>query len=486
MAVPAHDQRDFEFAKKYGLPIKIVVQDPNNPDLTSESMDHAYEEDGILIDSGEFSGLTSAEARERIAEYIERKGIGKRTVNYKLRDWGISRQRYWGTPIPIIYCPSCGTVPVPDDQLPVILPRDVVIKGKGGSPLQEVEEFVKTECPKCGREARRETDTMDTFVDSSWYFLRYCSPRAEDTPLDTASVEYWMPVDQYIGGIEHAVLHLLYSRFFTRVIRDIGLINFKEPFTSLLTQGMVIKDGAKMSKSKGNVVDPDFLIDKYGADTVRVFCMFAAPPEKDLEWSDQGVEGAYRFLHRVWALVFKYRDIFEGMDKDIKVSLDGRAMKLLRKTHQTIKRVTTNIEKDYHFNTAIAGLMELLNEMYAFDPVSDEERSVLVFSIKTMLLLLSPFAPHIAEELWRVTGERDSIFLNKWPEWDEDIAREEEIELVIQINGKVRAKTMIPAGLDDEAIKEKAFAEPKIREYLDGRKPKKVIVVRGRLINIVI
>ncbi len=488
MAVPAHDQRDFEFARKYGLPVKTVIR-PATPGRDQSAPTGAFEEDGVLVDSAQFTGLPSDEARAKIADYIESRGLGRKVVNYKLRDWGISRQRYWGTPIPIIYCPSCGTVPVPEHDLPVILPGDVSPGGKGGSPLAAAAGFVMTECPECGGDARRETDTMDTFVDSSWYFLRYCSPGAGDGPVDPAAADYWMPVDHYTGGIEHAVLHLLYSRFFTKVIRDLGLVKINEPFTGLLTQGMVIKDGAKMSKSKGNVVDPDSLIDKYGSDTLRIFCMFAAPPEKDLEWSDRGVEGAQRFLNRIWTFVYRNRDVLarkdDGGTRELP-ALSPAASGLLRKTHQTIKKVTNSIERDYHFNTAIAALMELVNEIVSFRPPDDSGAAVLRFSIRHMILLLAPFAPHFAEELWRETGHHGSIANEKWPEWDEDTAREEQTELVVQVNGKVRAKVMIPAGLDDDAVKEKAFSEPKIRQYTAGRALKKVIVVRGRLVNIVV
>ncbi len=495
MAVPAHDQRDFEFAKKYDLPIKVVILPERRGEVFSPS--EAFEDYGILVESGPYSGLSSEEAREKIAGFLEKEGLGKKVVNYKLRDWGISRQRYWGTPIPIIYCSSCGIVPVPEAELPVILPRDVQLSGKGASPLADVEGFVNTKCPKCGSDARRETDTMDTFVDSSWYFIAYCLGGNDKVNFNsglrtgevTSPLQYWMPVDQYIGGIEHAVLHLLYSRFFTKVLRDLGLIKINEPFRSLLTQGMVIKDGAKMSKSKGNVVDPDFLLERYGTDTVRIFSMFAAPPERDLEWSDQGVEGALRFLSRIWAFIYKHQDLlsikFSSQVKDVS-QLSAPASQLLRKTHQTIKKVTNSIERDYHFNTAIASLMELVNETLAFSPADDDERSLLKFTIKQLILLLSPFAPHFSEELWREIGESKTVYNEKWPSWDEDIAKEEEIELVVQINGKVRAKIMIAAGLDDETVKEKAFSDPKIEEIIKDKKPKKVIIVKGRLVNIVI
>lgn len=498
MAVPAHDQRDFEFAKKYGLPVKEVIVSGNSAEARmygsageqTDELTEAFEDEGVLVDSEQFSNLPSEEARKKIADYLEKRGIGKKVVNYKLRDWGISRQRYWGTPIPIVYCPSCGIVPVPENELPVILPviHDIYRFTKIHRD-DDIDLILKRKCPGCGGDARLEKDTMDTFVDSSWYFLRYCSPMTGDKPVEPETVSYWMPVDQYIGGIEHAVLHLLYSRFFTKVIRDIGLIRISEPFDNLLTQGMVIKDGAKMSKSKGNVVDPDSLINKYGADTVRLFCMFAAPPERDLDWSDQGVEGASRFLNRLWAVAYKNLDILcaEG-DKGIKYpsQRSAGASRLMRKTHQTIKKVSGSIERDYHFNTAIAALMELINEAVSFNPLNDGDREVLRFSIRRMILLLSPFAPHIAEELWREIGEDKSIFNEAWPVWDEKAAKEEEIELVIQVNGKVRDKVMIPAGLDDAAIREKAFAEPRIQEHIKDKPLKKVIIVKRRLVNIVV
>jgi len=511
MAVPAHDQRDLEFAKRYNLPIKVVIvpeeRDEDRSSIKPEgaaldrTITKAYEDEGILVDSGMFSGLHSVEARERIAEFIERKGLGRRVINYRLKDWGISRQRYWGTPIPVVYCGRCGIVPVPEDELPVVLPRGGSFTGRGGNPLSTIRDFVNTRCPSCGGSAQRETDTMDTFVDSSWYFIAYAIKKngrglnegGDYIDLRSAinnpqsPINYWMPVDQYIGGIEHAVLHLLYSRFFTKVLRDIGLINIDEPFKNLLTQGMVIKDGAKMSKSKGNVVDPDYLIDRYGADTVRLFCLFAAPPEKDLEWSDQGVEGAQRFLNRVWWVVHKEKHRLSITKKeDVSgLHLTTQGLRLLRKTHQTIRKVTHSIEKDYHFNTAISALMELMNETVDFNPSSVEDEKILAFTISQIILLLSPFAPHIAEELWQVIGSKESISNERWPEWDEEIAKDEEIELVIQINGKVRGRVLIPAGLDDKSLKEQALSAPKIEEYIRGKTIKKVIVARGRLVNIV-
>mgnify|MGYP001594950315 CR=1 FL=1 len=527
MSVPAHDQRDFEFAKKYELSIKIVIMPENSELQTSNSeLNAAFEDEGILVDSGSYSRLRSDVARIEIAKHIEKKGLGKRVINYKLRDWGISRQRYWGTPIPIIYCEKCGVVPVPEDELPVILPEDVKFTGTGGSPLADSEKFVNTSCPKCNGKARRETDTMDTFVDSSWYFIGYCFGKGKidfNSQLSTpnSQLRHWMPVDQYIGGVEHAVLHLLYSRFFTRVIKDLGIINPSEPFTNLLTQGMVCKETLKcpehgwlfpedvkdekcvkcgkavergrvekMSKSKKNVIDPDHLINKYGADTSRLFSLFAAPPERDLEWSDQGVEGAYRFLNRIWGIVYKYRCQVSGVRcqklKPDSSLVPRHSSLLLRKTHQTIKRVTNDIEREYHFNTAIAALMELVNDLSSFDQKTQDDWKAFRFSTETLLLLLSPFSPHISEELWESMGNKKSILEEGWPSWDENIAKEEEIELVIQINGKVKAKIMIPAGLSDDEVRKKALNEPKTQEIIGKKALKKVFIVKGKLVNIVI
>jgi leucyl-tRNA synthetase len=492
MSVPAHDQRDFEFARKYRLPIKTVIIPDGEIPPPPHQLDSAYEEEGVLVDSGRFTGMGSRDAQREITRYITENNLGKEVVNYKLRDWGISRQRYWGTPIPVVYCSKCGTVPVPEDELPVILPEEVTLSGRGGSPLLESEGFLQTTCPGCGKNARRETDTMDTFVDSSWYFLRYCFPKGDidlNSALQKPKAEsrLWMPVDQYIGGVEHAVLHLLYSRFFTRVIRDLGLVDVSEPFRNLLTQGMVIKDGAKMSKSKGNVIDPKYLIEKYGADTSRLFSLFAAPPEKDLDWSDQGVEGASRFLSRLWALIQRNET---GLRKpvpeiDDSVSQNPHAADLFRKTHQTVKKVTGDIEREYHFNTAIAALMELVNLANSFEPSSVHDWAVLKFSIERTLLLLSPFAPHISEELWEAIGNQPSIFSQTWPEWDDEAAREEEIELVIQVNGKLRSKAMIPRGKSDEEIKELALQDSKIKEIIGMGPIRKVIAVKGKLVNIV-
>jgi leucyl-tRNA synthetase len=526
MSVPAHDQRDFEFAQKYNLPVKIVIAPEGNLAFASQQLAEAFEEDGVLVNSEEFNGMKNMDAKAAIAEHIEERGLGKIKVNFKLRDWGISRQRYWGTPIPIIYCDTCGIVPVPEKYLPVILPEDINFTGKGGSPLLESEKFLNVKCPICGVDAKRETDTMDTFVDSSWYFVAYCFGKnkiALNAP--DSSLSYWMPVDQYIGGIEHAVLHLLYSRFFTRAMRDIGILTVSEPFKNLLTQGMVCKETwkcpehdwlfpeevkdnncvhcgkpvekgrvEKMSKSKKNVIDPDALIFRYGADTMRLFSLFAAPPERDLEWSDKGVEGAYRFLNKVWGIIYKYRaekqksgSIKEKNFIDATAALPRFcASALLRKTHQTIKKVTVDMEKDYHFNTAIAALMELVNEITASSVENEEDVSSIIFAVRNLLLMLSPFAPHISEELWHVMGEEKSIFEHPWPEYDETMAKDEEVELVIQINGKVRGKAIVPAGLTDEEARQRALNEDKIKEALAGKEIKKIVIVKGKLVNIVV
>jgi leucyl-tRNA synthetase len=484
MSVPAHDQRDFEFAKKYGIPVKVVIQNPEKS-LVAGKMKEAYVADGVMANSGPFDGISNSEGKEKIADHVETHGLGKRTVNWRLRDWGISRQRYWGTPIPIVYCDACGTVPVPERDLPVLLPTDVQFTGKGRSPLAESKSFRETSCPRCGGTARRETDTMDTFVDSSWYFLRYCSPKSSKVPFDKKAAAYWMNVDQYIGGIEHAVLHLLYARFFTKVIRDLGLYDGDEPFRNLLTQGMVIKDGAKMSKSKGNVVDPDFIISKYGADTARLFSLFAAPPEKDLEWSDQGVDGAFRFLHRVWALAYKFGPQVKSLRP---AGPEARGDRLFRKTHQTVKKVTEDIERQFQFNTAIAAMMELVNELYDYTgkAVADDRLPFVKSALETLVLLIAPFAPHFAEELWEGLGHAPSIATMTWPAYDAEALRATEVTVVVQVNGKVRSKLTLPAGLADKEIETAALADPKVKEYTDGKPPKKVIVVQGKLVNVVV
>ncbi len=487
MAVPAHDQRDFDFARKYNLPIRPVVQ-PKGVTLSADAMEEASLEPGVLIDSGDFTGMDSEKAKEAIIEFAQKNGFGGPHVTYRLRDWGISRQRYWGAPIPIIYCDRCGIQPVPEDQLPVILPGADDPDGPH-APLHQQEDFIATTCPACGGPARRETDTMDTFVESSWYFARYTSPRNEQAPIDRDAASYWLPVDQYIGGVEHAILHLLYSRFFTRVLRDLGYLDIDEPFSNLLTQGMVIKDGSKMSKSKGNVVDPSELIEKYGADTTRLFSLFAAPPERDLEWNAQGVDGSSRFLNKVYRLIMANRSCF-SVDVPVDVaSLDAANSDLYRKTHQTIGRVTDSIENNFHFNTAISAVMELvnlINTVTAKDSTTAISAAVLKFSLETCLLLLFPMVPHFCEEMWEYTGHDTVLDKTAWPDFDADAAREEKITVVVQVNGKVRARIQASADIDDRQMEELALADERTRKFLNGKKPKKIIVVKGKLVNIVI
>jgi leucyl-tRNA synthetase len=487
MAVPTHDQRDFEFAKRYGLPLIVVIQPPDSP-LSEETMTEAYVDEGTLVNSGQFNGMDSVAAREAIVKYLEENGLGGREVNYRIQDWGISRQRYWGAPIPIIYCDRCGIQPVPEEDLPVVLPHDVEFTGKGGSPLAECRDFVETQCPKCGGDARRETDTMDTFVESSWYFDRFASPRYNGGPLDKEKVDYWMPVDQYIGGIEHAILHLLYSRFFARVLKEFGLVRDKEPFTRLLTQGMVIKDGAKMSKSRGNVVDPEYLVSKYGADTARIFCLFASPPEKDLEWSDQGVEGSFRFLNRVWRLVYEnHHWIKETKPNTGTTPIDHDLRVLRQKVHKTIKKVGEDIER-FHFNTAISAIMELVNALYQFKPTENgdpAERLVFGEALEAVTLLLSPFVPHIAEELWEALGKGESIIKTPWPDYDREAIVEEKVLVVIQVNGKVRDRVTVPFSMEEEEIKGVALEREKIRRLLHDKAVQRIILVPKKLINIV-
>jgi len=486
MAVPAHDQRDFEFAKKYGMDIRVVIQ-PEGVTLDPAAMEAAYVDEGVMVNSGEFDGTPNVAGKTKVAGHLESQGKGKRTVNYRLRDWGVSRQRYWGTPIPIIYCDKCGAMPVPEEDLPVLLPTDLNVTGSGESPLAASEKFVDTYCPKCGGKARRETDTMDTFVDSSWYFLRYCGWDGT-APFNPSSSDYWMPVDQYVGGIEHAVLHLLYARFFTKVLRDLGLTKADEPFTNLLTQGMVIKDGAKMSKSKGNVVDPDALIGEYGADTARLFSLFASPPERDLEWSDQGVEGSFRFLSRIWRLVHDNLDTLKGApDAPPGGEQPRESLELRRSTHKTIKKVTGDIDGRFHFNTAIAAVMEHVNRLYQFDPVSGGEHSKFAFreAVDNVILLLAPFAPHMTAELWETLGRTGTAYGNPWPVYDPAMVVEDELLIVVQVNGKLRDKFTVPADAPEEDIKEQAASLEKVRQFTDGKDVKKVIYVKGKLVNIV-
>jgi len=486
MAVPGEDQRDWDFAKQHGLPI---VETVTRPDGWSGG---AYAGDGIKINSGFLDGLTVAAAKRRAIDWLVANGLGEATVNYRLRDWGISRQRYWGAPIPVLYCEACGMVPEAEENLPVVLPRDVQISGKGGSPLAEVASFVNAKCPRCRGRARRETDTMDTFVESSWYFLRYCSPRYEGGMVERAAADYWMPVDQYIGGIEHAVLHLLYARFYTKVLRDLRLIKLDEPFTALLSQGMVIKDGAKMSKSKGNIVDPDELIRTFGADTARLFSLFAAPPEKDLDWNDHGVEGASRFLNRVWRFVIGRLDELKAPGATARVvpaSEDGRAFR--RVIHDTIRRVTDDIEHDFHFNTAISAVMELVNALSVFDGhpggrVPPAERPPLLReAVETILRLLGPFCPHITEELWSQLGHRESVFTQRWPTPDPDALKREEVTVVVQVDGRVRGRLLVGVDASEERIRQLALADERVRPWVVSRRVEKVVVVPNRLVNIV-
>lgn len=485
MAVPTHDQRDFEFAKKYDLPLKVVIQ-PAGTLLDPASMSAAYTEPGIMTNSGQFDGLQSVEAKEAIADFLQAQGQGTKTTNFRLRDWGISRQRYWGNPIPVIYCDSCGVVPVPEKDLPVILPKDVAFKGEGGSPLAQMDSFVNCSCPACGKAARRETDTMDTFVQSSWYFLRYCCPDFKDGILDREAVDHWMSVDQYIGGIEHAVLHLLYARFFTKVMRDLGHTSADEPFVNLLTQGMVIKDGAKMSKSKGNVVDPDALISRYGADTARLFSLFAAPPEKDLDWNDQGVEGSFRFLSRIWKLVHDRLEIIKSAGPVDVSSLSAEERTLRRAVHKTIRKVTEDLEESFHFNTAIASVMELLNILQPAGLSTPQFPAVMKEALQSVILLLAPFVPHITEELWQCMGNSSQLTQASWPDYDRSAVVDEELLIVVQVNGKLRSKINVAAGTGEEELKALALADEKVAQFLEGLTVRKVICVQGKLINIVV
>lgn len=487
MGVPAHDQRDFEFARKYNLPIRVVIQPPGQ-ELNPETMTGAYTEDGVMVNSGPFDGTPNREGIKAVIKYLEEKGWGKEQVNYRLRDWLISRQRYWGAPIPIVYCDKCGIVPVPEEDLPVMLPVDVTFKQTGRNPLLDCEEFVNTTCPECGGRARRETDTMDTFMCSSWYYYRYTSPRDEESAWDKERVEYWLPVDQYIGGVEHAILHLLYSRFFTKAFYDMGYLKNDEPFTNLLTQGMVLKDGAKMSKSKGNVVSPEDIVATYGADTARLFILFASPPERDLEWSDQGVEGCYRFLNRVWRLVASVHRSIKDAPSVPRGELVGVNREMRRITHQTIKKVTEDISQRFNFNTAVSAIMELVNALYQYKevPETDRDPAVLRESVELLLLLLAPFAPHITEELWEAIGHTESIHRQSWPDYDRKAIVEDEITIVVQINGKVRDRVVVPADITPEAMKETVLAQPRVQELTKGKNVVKVVTVPKKLVNIVV
>lgn len=487
MAVPAHDQRDFDFAKKYNLEIRVVIQNPDQPLPLDGTLSEAYTGDGVMVNSGKFNGLTIEEGQEAIIKFMEANKIGRGTVNFKLRDWLISRQRYWGAPIPIVYCEDCGPVPVPFEDLPVILPEDVEFRPTGESPLNYVKEFVETVCPTCGKPARRETDTMDTFVCSSWYFMRYASPHAANRPFLKSAADYWMPVDQYIGGVEHAILHLMYARFFTKVLYDAGMLSCQEPFANLLTQGMVLKDGAKMSKSKGNVVSPEDIIDKYGADTARLFILFASPPERDLEWSDQGVEGCHRFLNRVWRLIVDLVKWQEQTDA-VGTTLNARDEELRYKVHYTIRKVTEDIEKRFNFNTAISAIMELVNAMHQYRDAAGKKMNpeVVKESLEALITLLAPFAPHIAEELWESTGHQGSVHLQPWLTWDEEALKRTEIEMVVQVNGKVRDKILVPVEISKDELEEMALSLARVRETIGKKQVVKVVTVPNKLVNIVV
>lgn len=487
MAVPAHDQRDFEFAKEYDLPIIATIM-PKGQELDPATMTEAYVDEGILMHSAQFDGMKNRDAIPRIIDYLEERGSGRRTTNYRLKDWGISRQRYWGNPIPIIYCEECGIVPVPYEDLPVVLPTDLEVTVVGKSPLAEYKPFYEVNCPRCGKKAKRETDTMDTFVESSWYFLRYTCANYDKAPLDKARVDYWMPVDQYIGGIEHAVLHLLYSRFFNRVLNELGLVAVREPFQNLLTQGMVIKDGSKMSKSKGNVVDPDYLIEKYGADTARLFCLFASPPEKDLDWSDKGVEGSFRFLQRVWRLVEDRSDKLRTAEALLVCDDDDDLKQLTFKLHQTIKKVTEDIDR-FHLNTAIASIMELVNGIYKHlekeGSFGERSQALLKGAIETVLVLLFPFVPHISTELWSRLGNENNPLGNMWRRYDEAYVFEDRVMIAIQVNGKLRDTCEVNRDLDEGELKKTVLELEKITRHLEGKTIRKTIIVPNKLVNIV-
>ena len=481
MAVPGHDERDWEFAKKHGVEIKQVITPADGTEI--DIQEQVFIDKGVLVNSGDYDGMDYETAFNAIADHFEDTGRGRRTVNYRLRDWGVSRQRYWGTPIPIIYCDDCDAVPVPEEDLPVVLPEDVTVTGTG-SPLKDMPEFVNVDCPKCGKAARRETDTFDTFVESSWYFARYACPDSDSAMLDERAA-YWTPVDQYTGGIEHAILHLLYSRFFQRVMRDEGLTDVSEPFTNLLTQGMVLKDGAKMSKNKGNTVDPQELINRYGADTVRLFMMFAAPPEQSLEWSDDGVQGSYRFLKRFWHAVVDHTAGGPVAKLDT-ATLNDSQKELRRKTHQTIAKIGDDIGRRSSFNTAVAAAMELLNAINRFEDASDAGRAVEHEALEAVVLMLSPMTPHICHALWKELGHETALIDRRWPEFDEAALELDMIELVVQVNGKLRGRVAVPADASKDDIEKLAIADDNVQRFVDGQAIRKIIVVPGRLVNIVV
>jgi leucyl-tRNA synthetase len=494
MAVPAHDQRDFEFCRKYGLPVRIVIQPTSGEPLVEEKMTVAFDEhqNGKLVNSGSFSGLSPDEAIVKMTAFAEKKGFGRGEVVFRLRDWGISRQRYWGTPIPVVYCPDHGLQPVPDKDLPVLLPPNPKLTGEGESPLAATPEFVNTTCPKCGGPARRETDTMDTFVDSSWYFYRYCDPHNSEAPFDSAKVAYWFPIDQYIGGITHAILHLLYSRFWCKVMRDIGLVKHDEPISRLFTQGMIQKGGVTMSKSRGNVVGAIDMAEKYGADTGRLYTLFAAPPEKDLEWSEESIEGSWRFLNRVFRLVDKHAGAIRGTQKwDFDPNgMSDKERDLIRVTYQTMLRVTQDFEKRWHFNSAIAQIMELTNEIYLAEPLENGVRPEIRKEVLQILtLLLAPMTPHIAEEMWEMLGNTGGLWNASWPvllNEQLELAKDDEVEIPVQVNGRVRATVKVSVGLGEAELVAKSKADPAVARHTDGKRIIKVIFVPNKLLNLVV
>ncbi len=484
MAVPAHDQRDFDFAKKFDLDI-IPVVDSDNPEIDVHDLKEAFAAEGTMINSGKFDGMNNQEAIGAVIEWLSEEGIGKKTVNYRLRDWLISRQRYWGTPIPMIYCEECGWVPEKEENLPVLLPTDVEFTGKGESPLTTSKTFGKCTCPKCGKEARREMDTMDTFLDSSWYFLRYCDPKNQEIAFAKDKVDYWMDVDQYIGGVEHAILHLMYARFFQMALYDLGLTKHEEPFKNLLTQGMVNKDGKKMSKSLGNVVSPEEIINKYGADTARLFILFAAPPERELDWSDAGVEGSYRFLNRVYRLVYDFTQNYQGTGGayEIKTDADKELNYVL---NTTIKKVTDDVGGRFSFNTAISSIMELVNALYRYKELEDANQDFMKKAIDTLVIILSPFTPHICEEMWQTLDGTKTLTEVSWPAYDEAALVKDMVEIVVQVNGKLKEKLNVANNLTREELEKTALSDDKVKALTEGKNVVKVIAVPNKLVNIVI
>lgn len=486
MAVPTHDTRDFDFAKKYNLPMKVVIENPENP---SDCKDEAYTEPGVMVNSDEFNGMKNEEAKKAITEKAVREGFGEFKTQYRLRDWLVSRQRYWGAPIPVVYCEKCGIQPVPEDQLPVMLPKDVDFSVVGKSPITTSKTFVQTTCPCCGGPARRETDTMDTFVCSSWYYLRYSDAKNADKPFDRELVNKWLPVDQYVGGIEHAILHLLYSRFFTKALRDLGLLDFDEPFKNLLTQGMVLKDGSKMSKSKGNTVDPDEIFENYGADTARLFILSDSPPARDFDWSDAGVEGCYKFLNRVWRLISSNAGNLT-LDYKLEFPLKKENDDLVRKVHMAIKGISIDIANDFQFNTVISKYRELVNAIYDWQgkksQLDNEDKQVVSFAILSLIKLMSPVAVHLTEEAWHELGAKTSIHEEEWPKWDENLAKASSITLIVQVNGKLKDKIEADEALNEDELKALALESPKVKELTDGKTIVKTIVVPKKLVNIVV